>query len=278
MQKKKLWLGELWDEWLTNEIKSKSNAEYEVSGILMGMKNFTTNRLKTARRLMKIWPFTSYSKNFSPAISMTTRKNYKPSVTFSFPYSLKILKPPKNLQTSWAWLKGIWGSAGGLYFPKNGYYLTLIISDKDVSQITKGVLELTGLSWSEHRNEFTLRNHEDIMTFLCNAGMPSGALNFDETVIIRSVRNRANLQSNYETANIARTVKAARKQLELAKKILNEGIFESLPKNLRDVIECRLKNPEYSLDELGKNLLPPISKSAVKYRWVKIQNYIEAKN
>ena len=268
---KNLRLGKLWDEWLTSE----ADSNYEASGILMGMKNFNTNRLRTARRLMRIWPQTSYYEKykFTPALSLITSKNQRARVKIIFPCSEKILKIPKSLKNSWAWLKGLWGSAGGLYFPKNGYYLTLIISDKKISELTSKILALTGLAWSEHRNEFTLRNHDDIMTFLCNTGMTSSALEFDKTAMIRSVRNRVNVERNYEAANIARSVKAAREQLELAKKFLAADV--SLPENLKAVAELRIKFPDDTLEELGKKLNPPIKKSAVKYRWNKIQNLLE---
>ena len=260
----------IWDEWLISEIKF---ADYEASGILMGMRNFTTNRLKAARRLMKIWSSTSYAQNFNPGISMITRKNYKPSVRFNLPD--KILKFPKGIKTSWAWLKGIFGSSGGLYFPKNGYYLALIISNKNILDFTKTILESTKLSWASRKNEFTLRNHEDIMTFLCNIDLTLNALEFDNTVMIRSVKNRANLQSNYEIANITRSSKAAGEQLKLCEKIIKAGILETLPDKLKSIVELRIKYPEYSLDELGQNLFPSISKSAVKYRWRKLQKIME---
>jgi len=270
---KNLRLGKLWDEWLLYENKNKIQNDYEVSGILMGMKNFQTNRLRTVRRLMRIWPLTSYYEKykFTPGISLITATNSKPKVKISCPEN--ILKVPGNLKNSWAWLKGLWGSSGGLYFPKNGYYLTMIISN---SEITGKILKLSGLAWSQHRSEFTLRNHDDIMTFLCNIGMTLSALEFDKTVMFRSVRNRVNVQRNYEAANIARSVKAAREQLELAKKFLALGC--SLPENLRAVAELRIKSPDDSLEELGKKLNPPIKKSAVKYRWEKIKNLIEEKN
>ena len=269
---KHLRLGKLWDEWLTCENNSSIQADYETSGILMGMKNFQTNRLRTARRLMRIWPQTSYYEKykFTPAISLLTSKSQKPRVKISCPE--KFLKVPKSLKNSWSWLKGLWGSAGGLYFPKNGYYLTLIISDEKISKVAEKALNFTGLAWSQHRNEFTLRNHDDIMTFLCNTGVTSSALEFDKTAMIRSVRNRVNVQRNYEAANIARSVKAAREQLELAKNFLELGI--SLPENLIAVAELRIKFPDDTLEELGKKLNPPIKKSAVKYRWDKIQNLI----
>ena len=112
----KLWLESLWDEWLAS---SSSQPDYEASGLLMGMKHqdrtFSTNRIRAARRLtgpgkIKLWSLTSYyvNHNIPLSISMITRKNYKPSVKFTCPY--EILKLPKNINTSWQWLKGIWGS------------------------------------------------------------------------------------------------------------------------------------------------------------------------
>ena len=285
-----LWLAGLWDEWLTDEIKSKRAADSEVSGLLMGMRRenniFTTNRLKVARRLtgpgkFRLWPMTTYAKKFNFEIAMITRKNHKPSVKFTFPYKNEydndILKPPpKNFY--WSWLKGIWGSAGGLYFPKNGYYLTLIISDKKISELAAQILASTKLSWNNHRNEFTLRKHDDIMTFLYNAGMPSGALQFEDIALIRSARNKANIALNYDSANIARSVNAAREQIKLAEKILSLGLLEKLPEKLREIVKARLENPDATLEELGLRLETRITKSAVKYRWTRVEKFMENAN
>lgn len=279
----KLWLESLWDEWLTSESSSQSQSDHEASGLLMGMKHqdktFTTNRIRAARRLtgpgkIKLWSLTSYyaDKNIPLSISMTTRKNYKPSIKFICPH--EVLKFPKNANASWSWLKGLWGSTGGLYFPKSGYYLTLRITDAFTSDITRGILNLTGLSWKEYRNEFTLRNHDDIMTFLHKSGMTTGALEFDSMVMMRSLKSRVNLERNYDAANIARSVNAARKQLELSRRIIAEGMLESLPENLRELIELRLAYPDESLEGLGEKLKRKIKKSAVKYRWNKIQKLI----
>ena len=280
---KDLWLSKLWDEWLASPVKSRKNADAETSGLLMGMKNnhgiFTTNRLRAARRLtgpgkFPLWPLTSYSQKISLNISMITRPSRKPSVKFSCPH--EILRLPENMPSLWSWLKGLWGSTGGLYFPKTGYYLTLIISDSELSRTARGFLAETGLTWSEHRNEFTLRNHDDITTFLYNAGMESGALDFEEMTIIRSARNKANLVRNYDTANIARSVKAANEQKRIAQKILESGLIDSLPENLRELLRMRLDNPDLSLQELGMRLNPPVSKSTVNYRWKKIRSLAES--
>ena len=269
-------LGKLWDEWLTAESSSRTQADFEVCGLLTGMRHagniFHTNRLRTARRLMRLWPFTSYYEkfNFTPAISLITQKNHKPRVKITLPE--KILKFPKNLRGSWAWLKGLWGSAGGLYFPKTGYYLTLIISGEKNFELTSKATELTGLSWNVRKNEFTLRNHDDIMTFLCNAGMSVSALKFDETVMMRLIKNRANVVSNYEAANIARSVKAAREQLVMAEKFLS---LKNIPAKLKEIAELRINNPHDTLEELGEKLNPPVKKSTVKYYLNKIKNFME---
>ena len=268
---KNLWLAEIWDEWLISPV---NNPDYEASGLLMGMKNFKTNRLRTARRLTtELWPFTSYAKTFTLGISMLTRPNHKPSVKFLCPH--EILKLPKNSRSTWTWLKGLWGSTGGLYFPKTGYYLTLIISDKNFSDVTRNILARTNLSWSEHRNEFTLRNHDDVTTFLYNIGITSGALEFENRALIKSARNKANLERNYDTANITRSIIAAREQIIMSEKILASGLFETLPEKLRELVKLRLEYPDYTLEELGKNLTPPVQKSSVKYRWSKIQKIID---
>lgn len=280
---KDLWLSLLWDEWLASPVKSLRHADAETSGLLAGMRKnnltFTTNRLRVARRLtgpakFPLWPLTSYSQKSSLTISMLTRPNRKPSVNFTIVPDFTV-HVPQNSALIWSWLKGLWGSTGGLYFPKSGYYLTLIISNPELSRTTQSILAKTGLSWSEHRNEFTLRNHDDITTFLYNAGMESGALDFEGKSIIRSARNKANLARNYDTANIARSVKSAREQFRLAEKISDSGIIHSLPENLSELITTRLANPDISLQELGSRLNPPVSKSTVSYRWNKIRRLIE---
>lgn len=280
---KDLWLSKIWDEWLISPVKSREYADAETCGLLMGMRRrntFTTNRLKAARRLTgpgkyPLWPLTSYSRKTALNVSMITRPNRKASVKITLTPGVR-LQPPQNSALMWLWLKGLWGSTGGLYFPKTGYYLTLIISDAELSQITRGILAKTGLTWSIHRNEFTLRNHDDITTFLYNAGMESGALDFEGKSLIRSARNRANIARNYDTANIARSVKAARQQYILAEKVVSSEKFDALPETLREAVRVRLANPEISLEELGGMLNPPVAKSTVNYRWNKIRKFIEA--
>ena len=80
------------------------------------------------------------------------------------------------------------------------------------------------------------------------------------------MRNNVNRIVNCETANLNKTVNAAIKQIEAIKKLKEEGKFNSLPDNLKELAELRIENPEASLTELGKMLKEPIGKSGVNYR------------
>jgi DNA-binding protein WhiA len=88
------------------------------------------------------------------------------------------------------------------------------------------------------------------------------------------MRDQANKMRNCDTANIDKALKAATAQTELAKALLQDGLVEALPQNLRALAEARLEHPEESLSELGKRLTPPVTKSTVKYRWQRLQKFI----
>ena len=84
------------------------------------------------------------------------------------------------------------------------------------------------------------------------------------------MRNNVNRLVNCETANLAKTVDAGVKQVSVINKLKKTGKFNSLPDNLKELADLRLKNPESSLIELGKMLKEPIGKSGVNYRMKKI--------
>ena len=265
-------------------VKTREEADGETLGLLTGMRNFSTNRLKAARRLtgpgkFPLWPLTSYSQQHSLRISMLTRPERKTQVKFTFTPELKIHEPLFSCSCSWSWsfLKGLWGTTGGLYFPKSGYHLSLIIPVK-IKKIPLKILNSTKLSLSVHGNEISLRKHDDITTFLYNIGTERSALEFEDMALIRSARNHANLVSNYDAANIARSVRASGQQREIAERIKSRGIFSNLPDKLREMLELRLNYPEETLEGLGQKANPPVSKSTVKYRWKKLESLIDTEN
>ena len=95
-------------------------------------------------------------------------------------------------------------------------------------------------------------------------------MNLENIRILKEMRNSINRRVNCETANIAKTVNAATKQLEdinLIKEIVG---LSKLPPALRQMAEVRLEYPEATLKELGQYLEPPVGKSGVNHRLRKL--------
>ena len=82
-----------------------------------------------------------------------------------------------------------------------------------------------------------------------------------------------NRKVNCETANLNKTINAAVKQIEKINKLKESGQFEKLPKDLKELAQTRLENPDASLVELGQMLSNPLGKSGVNHRLKKIENW-----
>ncbi len=75
---------------------------------------------------------------------------------------------------------------------------------------------------------------------------------------------------NCETANINKTVSAARKQIEDIEYLSREIGLPNLPESLQEIACARLDEPEATLKELGEMLHPPVGKSGVNHRLRKL--------
>ena len=96
-------------------------------------------------------------------------------------------------------------------------------------------------------------------------------LALEERAVLAFARGNANRLANADHANLVRTSRAARPQLEAARKLRAEGRLECLPAVLRDAAELRLRNPGDSLRELAARADPPASKAAMHRRLRRIE-------
>lgn len=101
-------------------------------------------------------------------------------------------------------------------------------------------------------------------------------MEFENVRIVKDVRNSVNRQVNCETANLNKTVNAARKQYEDIVLIRDKAGLHTLSEALEEVARLRLEYPEASLIELGEMLSPKLGKSGVNHRLKKISEYAES--
>lgn len=104
---------------------------------------------------------------------------------------------------------------------------------------------------------------EDMLTFM---GAANSSLEIMGVKMYKDMRNNINRKTNFETANITRTVDAAMQQVEAIRKIERYRGLDSLPEQLRKVALIRRDNPEMSLREIGEVIDEPISRSGINHR------------
>ena len=75
---------------------------------------------------------------------------------------------------------------------------------------------------------------------------------------------------NCKAANLNKTLNASVEQIDAIRKLQQNGKFNKLEDNLKEIANLRLENPDMPLLELGKLLKNPVGKSGVNYRLKKI--------
>ena len=120
-----------------------------------------------------------------------------------------------------------------------------------------------------------MKEIEEISKLLAFIEANKSVITFEEIRVYRDMSNNVNRIVNCETANLGKTINASVKQIEAIKKLKQQGKFSSLPDNLKEIANLRLKYPESSLVELGKMLKEPIGKSGVNYRLNAIMKMVD---
>ncbi len=117
-----------------------------------------------------------------------------------------------------------------------------------------------------------IKDGEDIVSFLALIGASKAVIKFEEIRVLKDARNNINRIVNCETANITKTMNAANTQIESIKYLKKHRKFETLPEELKEIANLRIKEPDLSYEELGKLLDKPISRSGVSHRLNRINN------
>lgn len=175
-----------------------------------------------------------------------------------------------------SYLRGVFLAGGSINDPDSSYHLEIWVDSHDYA------LELTSLIKEKFQLEFKIRSRngdyllylkkaEDIVKVLNIIGAHSALLNFENTRVLKEVRNQVNRIVNCETANLNKTIEAARKQIENIKLIEKVKGLDSLTPSLQEIARLRLENPYVSLKELGELLEPSLSKSGVNHRLRRIK-------
>nr|MBQ8253610.1 DNA-binding protein WhiA [Lachnospiraceae bacterium] len=201
--------------------------------------------------------------------------------------ALKVLEQKESGQTSGmllksscckrAFLRGAYLTAGSMSDPNKSYHVEIVCqTEVQANQIMKLLQDFSLDAKTVLRKKYYvvyMKEGENIADFLNIIEAHKALMEFENTRILKGVRNMVNRKVNCDAANINKTVNAAARQVEDIKFIQSVCGLEKLPDNLREMAYVRLENPEVPLGELGKLLDPPVGKSGVNHRLRKIGEF-----
>ena len=180
-----------------------------------------------------------------------------------------------------AFLRGVFLSSGSLSDPEKIYHLELVSETEEFSEEIREIMSRFGLNAKtvERKGRIVVyvKEGNQIVDFLGLIQASVSLLNFENTRVMKDVRNNVNRSVNCETANLGKTVSAAVRELHDIGKIDQLIGLDQLPGALREVAYARLKHPDISLKELGEMLDPPLGKSGISHRMRKIHEIAEGR-
>lgn len=136
-------------------------------------------------------------------------------------------------------------------------------------------IELSTAERSTHALAYA-KSWEVIESLLSAMGASETVLALEERAVVAQTRAQANRLANADHANLVRTSRAARAQLEAVARLRAAGGLEALPLDLREVAELRARHPFASLRELAAKIDPPVTRAAVYRRLRRIEELAES--
>ncbi|NPV69618.1 MAG: DNA-binding protein WhiA [Firmicutes bacterium] len=173
-----------------------------------------------------------------------------------------------------SYLRGFFLGSGSVAAPSGGHHLEIVSKHEeqaaDLQRKLKTLRVDANLLNRENGSVVYLKEGEQIVRLLNLMGAHTALLNYENARVMKDVKNRVNRLVNMETANISKIANAAVKQSDYISDIQATVGLDALPQSLRRLAMARIQNPEASLEELGRLMDPPISKSAVNHRMRRI--------
>ena len=165
--------------------------------------------------------------------------------------------------------------AGSINNPEKKYHLECKAKDINTTLKIVEIMKMNDISFKQRDKIMYMKEGEEISKFLAFVEAAKSVLKFEEIRVERHMNNKVNRLVNCETANLNKVLNASVEQINAIKKLKENGNFEKLDDNLKEIANLRLENPDMSLIELGKKLTIPVGKSGVNYRLKKIVKLAE---
>lgn len=175
-----------------------------------------------------------------------------------------------------AFVRGMFLATGSVNDPKKAYHFEIVVHNKEMAVAVQQVINSFSLDAKVVKRKkyyvVYLKEGSMIVDILNVMEAYVSLMDMENVRILKDMRNDINRRVNCETANIKKTVNAARRQIEDIEYIERTKGLKYLNDSLRQLAEIRVAEPDANLAELGAMLDPPVSKSGVNHRLRKISS------
>ncbi len=170
-----------------------------------------------------------------------------------------------------AYLRGAFLAAGTMSNPEKGYHYEITTTSqvcaRDLRRLMNTFVDITPrIVDRKNRYGVYLKAREQIADMLAIMGASTQYFAYQDAMMKKDLLTHAHRADNLDNANIDKAVKAAQEQVAWIRKIERHGGLGNLSPKLQEVALIRLENPDAGLEELGRLLDPPLSKSGVNNR------------
>ncbi|MCI5949903.1 MAG: DNA-binding protein WhiA [Parolsenella sp.] len=178
-----------------------------------------------------------------------------------------------------AYLRGAFMAGGFIADPRGDFHLEIAVTGDEFADDLLELLDDEGITArvNRRRGSFAiyLKSFDDIAALLGVVGAERTARAVKNIRVMKSVKNDVNRRVNAELANQARSTGASAGQLALIDRVEREIGFDALPPALMQFCVARREHPELSLRDLGAQMTPPLSKSALYHRVLRLEKLLE---
>ena len=177
-----------------------------------------------------------------------------------------------------AYVRGALIAGGFIADPRGDFHLEIAVQGEDYARALAELISGLGVRArvNARRGAFAvyIKSAEDIVKFLRLVGADRSVAEIEDARAVKMVKNDVNRRVNAELANQGRSASAGQAQMELIGRLEELGLRDGLPQALADFCDLREANPDLSLRDLGALADPPLSKSALYHRVLRLEKMV----
>lgn len=178
-----------------------------------------------------------------------------------------------------AFVRGAFLAGGFIADPRGDFHLEIAVTGEEFASDLIEVLHSLGVEakLNHRRGSYAIyiKSFDGIEAILKVMGAQRTAAGLLKVRDYKHVRNDSQRRVNAEIANLSRSTSAALDQLLLIEKVDRTIGVRNLPAALQEFCELRRRFPDLSLAALGERCNPPVSKSGMNHRLIRLKQLLD---